>query len=260
MLSMAIAPGLAIGLGGVLTSHFGWESCFYFLAGYSAFLLLPSIFLPETAHELDVDALNLAKITSGFVQKLKNKKLVICALIMGCTSSFIYLFASEAPFIGINQMGLSADTYGVLNFIPPIGMIIGIFCAHQLAGKREMPSIIVVGILIALICALIMLCLFLLGIVSPWTLFIPMPLIYVGLSLTLSNASALAMSHARNKSNGSAVMNFINMGVCVVSLLIMETLPGHKTYTLPLFFSLLGVSMLVLWLIFLKKISPSRKN
>jgi hypothetical protein len=118
----------------------------------------------------------------------------------------------------------------------------------------------VLGILIALICALAMLSLFLLGMVSAWTLFIPIPLIYIGLSLTLSNASALAMSHARNKSNGSAVMNFINMSVCVISLLVMESLPGHKTYILPLFFSLLGLTMLALWLTFLKQSSPSQKN
>lgn len=260
MLSMAIAPGLAVALGGALTSYFGWESCFYFLAGYSVFLFFPSLFLSETAQEKEINALNLITIATGFARKLKNKKLVVCSLIMGCTSSFVYLFASEAPFIGINQLGLTTKEYGVLNFIPLIGMIMGILSAHQLAGKKEISSIIVLGILIAVLCALAMLSFFLLGFISRWTLFIPMPLIYIGLSLVLSNTSALAMVHAKNKSNGSAVMNFINMGMCVILLLIMQALPGHKAYTLPLFFSLLGLTMLVLWFVFLKKIPSSQKR
>lgn len=252
MLSFAIAPGLAIGLGGFLTSHFGWEGCFYFLTLYSIVLFGLSFLLPETQKEPDLEALNIAKIKTGFVQKLTNKRLVICALIMGCTTSFVYLFASEAPFIGIERIGLKVDEYGLLNFIPPIGMIIGSFFANQLAGKRENISILLLGILIALVCSIAMLLLFLSGFVTLWTLFVPMPFVYIGLSLIFSNASGLAMSQTKDKSNASAVMNFINMGVSVFSLLLIEALPIHETYTLPLFFLFLGVLMLTLWFAFTK--------
>ncbi len=163
MLSFAIAPGLAIALGGVLTNHFGWESCFYFLTVYSIALLGLSILLPETSNEHDLEALHIAKIKSGLVQKLRNKKLVVCAIIMGCATSFVYLFASEAPFIGIERLGLRTDEYGALNFIPPVGMIIGSIFAHQLAGKRENLFIIILGVVIALICSVAMLSLFLFG-------------------------------------------------------------------------------------------------
>lgn len=257
LLSLAIAPGLAIALGGFLTNHFGWESCFYFLTVYSVVLLGLSMLLPETGGERDLEALNMAKIQTGFMQKLKNKKLVLCAILMGCTTSFIYLFATEAPFIGIEHIGLRADEYGILNFIPPLGMITGSLLAHQLAGKRESLAIIILGIVIALLGSLSMLLLFLLGIVTLWTLFLPMPFIYVGLSLIFSNASGLAMSHAKNKSNASAIMNFINMGVSVISLLIIGALPAHKYYTLPLFFLLLGLSMITLWIALSKINTPS---
>ncbi len=260
MLSFAVAPGLAIALGGLLTAQFRWESCFYFLTAYSALLLSLSILLPETSQQQDLDALSFTKIKSGLIQKLKNKKLVTYSLIMGCATSFVYLFASEAPFIGINQIGLRADEYGFLNFIPPIGMIIGSLFSHQLAGKREGLSIIMLGIVITSIASITMLWLFLLDRITLWSLFIPMPIIYIGLSLIFSNASGLALSHTKNKSNASAVMNFINIGICVVSLLIIEALPPHQPYVLPLFFLLLSCVIFVLWLTFLKPSSQQKSQ
>ena len=259
MLAFAIAPGLAIALGGLLTDQFGWTSCFYFLAAYSVLLLLLCIFLPETSHGIDPEALEPAKIKEGFLKKLKNKKLVTCAFIMGCATSFVYLFASEAPFIGIETLGLEADEYGALNFIPPIGMIIGSFFSYQLAGKKDILSIILLGIVISTLGAIAMLTLFLGGVINLWTLFIPMPFIYIGLSFIFSNASGLAMSHAQNKSNASAVMNFINMGVAVLSLVLIEALPTHQAYNLPLFFLILGIVMFVLRSVFLKPIIPAHK-
>lgn len=252
MLAFAVAPGIAIALGGLLTNHVGWESCFYFLTAYSLFLLVLSTLLPETGHEKDLDALNYTKILSGLLQKLRNKQLVVCAIIMGSMTSFVYLFVSEGPFIGINSLGLRADTYGILNFIPPSGMIIGSFLSLRLAERQSPLTNMILGMVIALIGSIVMFLLFVGGFVNLWTLFFPMPFIYMGLALVFSNASSLAMSGAKNKSNASAVMNFLNMGMSVVTLTIVESLPPHKAYVLPLFFTLLVFLMLTLRIGFLR--------
>lgn len=49
ILAYAIAPGVATSIGGFLMQYFNWQSCFYFLAAYSLFLLLFSTRLPETS-------------------------------------------------------------------------------------------------------------------------------------------------------------------------------------------------------------------
>ena len=118
MLAFAIAPALAIGIGGFLTTQFGWASCFYFQTAYSIFLLILTFFLPETCVQKDFRALEIRTIASTYLQKIQNKKLVTCALMMGCGASIIYLFAAVAPFIGIEKIGLSPDHYGLLNLIP----------------------------------------------------------------------------------------------------------------------------------------------
>ena len=50
-LAFAISPGISIAIGGILTRQFGWESCFYFLAAYSLFILLLRPFSPKLHDE-----------------------------------------------------------------------------------------------------------------------------------------------------------------------------------------------------------------
>lgn len=246
MLAFAIAPGIAVAFGGFLTAHFGWVSCFYALLYYSLFLFLLTFLLPETAKEKDKDALNFTRIRTVYGRKLKNTKLLICALIMGSATSIIYLFSTLAPFIGINYLGLSTEKYGLLNFLPPVGMVCGSLATHWLATRKEKLSAMQLGAWIALGVIVPMFLLFYLGKVNVWTLFLPMPFIYFGLSIVFANASGYAMIHAIDKSNASAIMNFINMMVSVVALFLCDLLPTGVLYAMPLLFLFFGLIMLLL--------------
>jgi MFS transporter, DHA1 family, multidrug resistance protein len=246
MLSFAIAPAVATAVGGFLTDQFGWASCFYFLTAYSVFMMLLTFFLPETSQGLDPNALKVKSIVAGYLLKLKNKKLITCALLIGCGTSTIYLFATEAPFVGINHIGLKPDQYGLLNFIPMIGMIIGALLANFLAGKKEPLFIILFGISIAFIVAVIMLLLFLFDIVDVWSLFIPIPVMYCAESFVYANATSLIMSHAKNKAYASATMNFINIAMSVVCLLIFGTISSHPIFLMPLIFTAIILFMFFL--------------
>lgn len=246
MLSFAMVPAIAVAIGGFLVSSFGWMSCFYFLTGYSVLLLLLTVFIPETCSAKDLHALRLNKIAEGYLLKLKNKKLISYALMIGCGTSIIYLFAAQAPFIGINYIRLSPEEYGLLNFIPPIGLVIGSILANALAGKKDPSYIILIGTVFALLIAAVMLLFFLFNIINVWTLFIPMALLYIGESLIFANATSLAMTHAKNKSYASATLNFINMATSVFTLLVFQALPGHVLYLMPLIFTLAMVVVLFL--------------
>jgi DHA1 family bicyclomycin/chloramphenicol resistance-like MFS transporter len=252
MLSFAIAPSLAIGLGGALTNHFGWMSCFYFQTAYSLFILVLCYFLPETQAKRDRHALNLSSIVAGFRQKITNAKLILCSLLMGGGASIIYLFAAEAPFIGIEQIGLSPQHYGLLNFIPASGLVIGSFLVNALKRNPPLASIRL-GTFTAATFTALMLLLFLLGVVNPWTLFLPMALIYIGESLVYANASSLVMSHAQNKSYASATMGFLTMGSCIVILSINEWLASHHAFVMPLIFMGIVLFMFLLLQMLKKK-------
>ncbi len=246
MLAFAMGPGLAIVLGGILTTYAGWTSNFYFLIFYSLLLLALSTQLPETCQKIDKKALQIDKILEGYGQKFKNRRLMLCACLMGCGTAVIYLFAAAAPFIGIEQLGFSPEKYGFLNFIPPLGMVIGSFFAIKLAGKQETLATMKLGISIALGVSALMFFLFVAGMVNLWTLFIPMPFLYIGEALVFANASSLALSHAQNKSNASAVMNFVNLGLSFVILSLFGLISFPASYLIPLVFFLLTLVMLFL--------------
>lgn len=245
-MAFAIAPGLAVGVGGFLTTHFGWQSCFYALILYSCLLFGLTLFQPETVPELDENALNLREISNAYARKLKNKKVLYASLILGCISSIIYLFSTLAPFLAINQIGLTPEQYGYLNFIPPVGLIAGSFVSHWLASRKEKLAVIQFGgkLLIAVIS--VMLVFFGLGWVNLWTLFLPIPVLYFATSLIFNNASSFAMEHMKDKSNGSAIMSFINMAFAAFTVLLAQSFSSPAAILLPLFFLCLAIFLMFL--------------
>lgn len=245
-LAFAIAPGIAIAVGGALTTNYGWESCFYALMLYSCIVFVLSLFLPETAPYLDQEALDLKNIKEIYKRKLKNKKIVYSAFIMGSVTSIIYLFSTLAPFLAINRIGLSPEEYGFLNFIPPFGLIAGSFVSHWLASRKEKLKCIELGGQIAVLASLVMLGFFAMGQINLWTLFLPMPFLYFGTSLIFSNASSFAMAYMQDKSNGSAIMSFINMILATVAVLIAQSISSLSSLLMPLLFLFFAFLLLFL--------------
>ena len=91
---------------------------------------------------------------------------------------------------------------------------------------------------IALASTALMLGAFAIGFITAWSLFVPMAFLCLGLSLIVPNAQSLALSHAQNKSNASAMMSFINLGTATIAIFILQSSPTHPVLLLPLLFIL----------------------
>ena len=247
-MAFAIMPGLAIATGGWLTKLFGWESCFYFLSLFGVFVLWLSTRLPETAKSLDLYALKISSIFQGYRLKFKNRRLVISALMMGCGSAVIYVFASKSPFIGMGLIGLTPEVFGNYNLIPLVGMFLGCLLAGKLAGRLPLLKLLCIGTLVSLALSLVMFIPFAMGVINVWSLFLPVAFIYLAESLIFTNVSAFGLSLAKNKSNGSAVMNFINLSVTVIAVLLLEFIYPESALLMPLSFIVFFFVIFVLWL------------
>lgn len=219
MIAFAITPGLGVMIGGYLSSHLDWTSTFYASAVYGVILLLLITRLPETKKELDVNALKFDHLMNGYVTQFKNLPLIAGGLLMGAGTCFVYVFATLAPFIAMNIMHMNASAYGTANLLPSLGLVLGSLVSAQLSKISKPAFLIRLGIMIALIGSIVMLVLVLMQSSAVLALFIPMMLCYFGLALVFANASTLAMSHASDKAHGSAVMNFINMGLVTAMVL-----------------------------------------
>lgn len=247
LLSFAIMPSIAVAIGGYLTQEFGWQSCFYFLAFFGLAAILLATRLPETAKRIDKQALEISSIYRGYKEKFRDQRLIISGLLMGCGSSVVYIFASKAPFIGIALIGLSPEEFGMFNLLPLIGMISGAFLATWAAGRYHFLSLILFGILASLLSTSLILVPFAMSTINQWTLFLPMIVIYIVEALVFSNASAFGLSTAKNKSNASAVLNFINLGLTVLAVFLSGIIYPESALLMPICFAALFLIMLLLW-------------
>jgi len=246
MLAFAITPGLAMALGGYLTDQYGWMSCFYAGAVYGILLLLLLVKLPETKKVLDYDALKIKHLLRSYSEQFKNVQLFSGGLLMGLTTCFVYIFATIAPFVAINLLGMSSQEYGVANIIPSVGYVVFAIATAKLATKYHLESIILAGILIVAVGIALMFLAMLVHLPALVSLFIPITIIYFGEVLIYPNTSALAMSTAVDKAHASAVMNFLTIGLPTIAVLSMG-LFSISTLLLPIIFSGLCIAIIVVY-------------
>lgn len=246
MIAFAITPALGIALGGILNTHFGWMSCFYAGAVYGVILLIKVIRLPETQTVLHKEAFHPKHLIEGYTTQFKNTSLTAGGFLMGCGTSFVYIFAALAPFIAMDILGMSSMQYGLSNLIPAVGLIAGSLSAAPLAKKVPLPKLIYSGIIITTFGIAVMFAMTFAKLPALYSVFFPMFIVYFGLSFVIANASAYAMGHTQDKAHGSAVMNFINMGVATVSVISLG-LFHVSTLLLPIIYLVLCVLMGVVY-------------
>lgn len=253
MIAFAITPGLGVALGGFLSSHFNWQACFYFLAAYGLVLLILSFGAPETATQLDFDALKPSKIFKKYRAEFSNKNLAISSLIMGCGTSTVYLFAAIAPFVAMNVMHLNPEQYGLWNLLPPLGIILGSQLCSLTAKKLNHFQAIFIGVSIACCGALLMLFAAAANFLHAILLFLPLFIMNIGISFVFSNASSLAMQGAHDKPSGSAVMNFLNMGTATACVLSLGLFVNLSFLFLAKYYILLLIVALILSVVLARK-------
>ncbi len=254
IISFGIAPGIGIAIGGILTEKFQWMSCFYFLALYGILLLFLASRLPETSKKLDLHALEFAHIISGYWKQLKDFQVTLSAIIVGGGTAIIYIFAAEAPFLSIDQLKLTPTQYGLLNLIPPLGMIIGGIIATQLACYFKPVRTIGLSLGVMFFGSLAMLIAFNYQI-NVLSIFLPMPFIYIGEALMYPNATSLAISRTEDVSHASAIMNFINIFMGVIGMLVIERVYKLTNLMMPLTFVGVVIVMILVYFQLRKKLN-----
>ena len=232
-LSFAAAPGVANAIGGVLTEYFNWQSCFYFSALYGIVLLVCVLPLPETLPQRDEKALHPVVIAKRYVSKLRDSHLLTCTMLSGMGTAMLYLFASDAPFIGIRVLGLSPEEYGALSLVPPLGMVVGSLLSARLSARVEPMRLIRWGIASSLLGALCAVVAFALGWVSVTTLFVPAMVTFFGVPLVMANVSGISMTRSDDKAHTSAVLNGLNLEICALSVWFLQVIPTKSVLVLP---------------------------
>jgi predicted MFS family arabinose efflux permease len=254
-LGNAIVPSVGIAVGGALTDSFGWRGCFIFMTLYSMGVLALCFLLPETATRLDPNALRWKNLTEGYLRQFKNSALLLPSIYFGLGTGIVYIFASQAPFIAIEGLKLSAREYGTFNLLIAVGMSIGLLTATRIADKISSQRALLFGLILILSGALAMALCLMSEWRSGWSLFLPQTLISVGIFFTGPFVVAKAMSDATDKSNASAVFQFNNLSCAMLSTFALGALLPRAPLSLPIALGAVGLLMFFIWVRIGKKAS-----
>jgi hypothetical protein len=153
----------------------------------------------------------------------------------------IYLFASTAPFIGINFLKLTPEKYGSFAAIPALGLLCGSLLTRLWTLTMSLKALMLIGSFALIGISLCFSALFYFSLINIYTLFSPMLLIDTALAMIFTTTATIALTQARNKSIGSSLMSFINLSLTTCSVIILSLIPVTAPVILPILFLCLGL-------------------
>jgi predicted MFS family arabinose efflux permease len=131
---MAVVPSIGSAIGGYIMEYGRWELVFQFLAVLSFCLtIIYALLLPETNAYSGVARNN--RFISVLKVAIKDKVLVSYAFIIGCFNGLCFGFYIQAPFILIDNLGMSPASYGSLFLMLSISSLLGSIVNRNLIKK-----------------------------------------------------------------------------------------------------------------------------
>ncbi len=253
MLAYAILPGVGTAIAGFLIESMGWKGGFWFFLLFTIALGLSCFLLPETGRARDPHALRIGNIAKGYATQFKDPSILCWSALMGLSTAILFIFAQEAPFLAIEQFSLTPEGYGIFYMIPAFGIAVGSLMTVWLADRLSAIYSMMMGIAIILFGSLLMGALFLGGWISGWALFLPQVFIQLGDALLYNYASSSAVSQAKDKSNASAILLFINSLIAVMGTFIVGAFIPRTLLAMPIIFVSIVILMVIIWLLLRNK-------
>lgn len=211
ILSFATAPGISIMLGGVLSTHLGWQSIFTVMTAYGALLLFLITRLPETSRRIDYKALQLKRIIHQYSLTLNNQKFVLYGLACTAWSALLYFYYADAPFIAEHDFHFSSQKYGAVSLITAAGYFIGNLLSRKLAAVMTGQKAIKTGLIIVAF-GLMTLSLMVFNVIHwHYLYFCAVAVCFAGGAIVFSNAVALGLHNVPDIASGSSMFGFLSV-------------------------------------------------
>ncbi|KTD47301.1 major facilitator superfamily (MFS) transporter [Legionella rubrilucens] len=219
ILAFTLSIGLAVSLGGWIVTYWQWQGCFALLFIHGALLLAGTSFLKETL--ITRRRVKLTQMITAYHQTLASPGLVVYALAVGFCSAVGYCYSAAGPLIAERFLHLSAAAYGSWNLVNMLGMLMGGLLIKRLLHRGSPQRAVVYGFGG---CTLALSGLYLMW-HQHWLLpigfFIHTSLLYLFSGFLFAGGSCLATAEVQDKSNGSAMLSFINMLTAALAVILM---------------------------------------
>lgn len=240
---MVVAPMLAPLAGGQIDHRLGWRAIFVIMGLAGCLVLtLTLFFLPETAPRR-IGTPSFGTVFSAFPELLRDRAFLSYVGALTTSSAAFFTFVAGAPYIVIEVMGGSPDTYGFWFLLTAGAYMVGNFVTSRIARTRGVDWMIRTGVVISVVALTVALVLSLSGGWSPATLFIPLAVNALGNGLTIPSATAAALS-IRPKDAGAAagLTGALQLGTGALASICVSSLVTIWPPSLTLMMWLLGIS------------------
>lgn len=260
--ALAISPALGPIIGGVLDHHFGWRANFLALTLMGFILALIMWMRPFETRPDSIKRISRSEFTKLVITLFLDKKVIICALIIGACNGIIFSYYAEAPFIFIDILKLTPSQYGLLGIGISVATLLSSFLSRKLNSKFNSETLIQLGSFIILTGSILLF--FISFSFSVLLIILSIMIIFIGIGLVIPNTINLSLSQYQNFI-GTASSIFGLFYYLLISLFtaIMSNLHDDTIFSMPKYFIVLAI-ILFFSSMFLKlakgKYFPQQKN
>ena len=210
--ALVVAPMVSPLIGGLLNDAVGWRAVFVF-SGVLGLVVLAAAAprVPETLQP-GTSAQTFRGMLSGFGVLLRVPAFLGYAGQVGFGMGMFMAFLGAAPFVMINVLGRPPTEFGLFFILISAGFMAGTFLTARMGQRVGLDRMMRLGSGLAVLFGAAMLGFVLLGLWSPWTIFLPgMGMAFAnGLSMPNAQAGAVSIS-PRFAGTASGLLAFLQM-------------------------------------------------
>jgi DHA1 family bicyclomycin/chloramphenicol resistance-like MFS transporter len=180
--------------GGAVGETLGWRALFAVMggAGAGALVLAGVAFrrgLPGDRRKPDSDKIRLSRAAAHLV---RSRTFILNTAMMALALGSIYFFLGAAPYVSTILLGFSPSETGAWLLVVSLGLPAGALISSVVGPRLGMRRAMITGSGIMTVAVAIQAALNGAGLLSPFTVFVPMCAHCIGMTLLLSNAQSAA--------------------------------------------------------------------
>jgi len=252
---LAAVPVIAPIISGHLTTWFGWESIFIMMASISGIVLLIIVFfLEESLLRKDVQALNLNKLKSNFIEIISERNFITFLLIgVGAYIGLFAILTGIAPVM-VGMLNQTAENFGYQFGAIMTGHLIAATFTGKLIEKFGIRKLLLIGISISLVGGISLFGIVISNQITVISILLPSTVYLVGFALTIPGMTAGALSNFQHMAGrATSLLGFIQQGTgAIVAVTLSFVADGSNAMPVAL---VLVVGCLFAFIAFVTKIS-----
>lgn len=222
---IAVAPAVAPILGGWMHVHFGWQSNFWVISAMALVSFIAIWFrLPESSTP-DPKALQPMRVVRGYLSLLRNADFLVHTAMLGMALGLIFVFVTGAPFVLIENHGVSPDRFGWYQAAIVLAFFFGSLFASRMASRWSGGRLLANGVVLIVTGAIVLCSVILSGVETPVRLTGAYCIMTLGMGLLFASAPSRALRSIRGQAGTASAMlsgiEQITAGLAAVAISVL---------------------------------------